>query len=152
MTEPRAPECFLPELFLIARIAGRSVAIHSNQVESVVDIGAVTPVPRAVPEVCGLAALRSRVVMVIDTCAALSLPPSDPQPTRAVITQVDGHHYAILVDALEDVALFMLSPLRTSFVLDGGWRRAGCGVIDRDGDPILAIDLRALIPGLAIAA
>lgn len=145
-------EASAPELFLIARIAGRSVAIDSSQVESVVDIGMITPVPRAAGEVCGLAALRSRVVMVIDTCAALNLPPSDPQPSRAVITLVDGHHYAILVDALEDVALFERSPLPGSFVLDGGWRRAGCGVVDRDGDPILAVDLRALIPGLAIAA
>ncbi len=142
----------MTELFLIARIAGRSVAIDSDQVVSVVDIGAITPVPRAVPEVCGLAALRSRVVMVIDTCAALGLPPSHPQTNRAVITQDDGHHYAILVEALEDVAPFVRSPLRNSFVLDGGWRTVGCGVIDRDGDPILAIDLRALIPGLAIAA
>lgn len=142
----------MAKLFLIARIAGRSVAIDSDQVESVVDIGPITPVPRAAPEVCGLAALRSRVVMVIDTCAALGLPQGDIRPTRAVITLVDGHHYAILVEALEDVAPFVLTPLSSGFVLEGGWRRAGCGVVDCHGDPTLAIDLRALIPGLALAA
>lgn len=141
----------MAKLFLIARIAGRSVAIDSDQVESVVDIGTITPVPRAAPEVRGLAALRSRVVMVIDTCAALGLPRADEQSSRAVITLVDGHHYAILVEALEDVAPFAMAPLSSGFVLEGGWRRAGCGVVDCQGDPMLAIDLRALIPGLSTA-
>lgn len=140
------------KLFLIARIAQRPVAIDSAQVESVVDIGEVTPVPSAQGHIRGLAALRSRVVTVIDTCAALALPPSPKAPSRAIITQVEGHHYAILVDALEDVALFAWSALPSGIALDAGWRSAGCGVIDRDGDPVLVIDLSVLIPGIAVAA
>ncbi len=139
----------MTELFLIARIAGRTVAINSDQVDSVVDIGEITPVPRTGPEVRGLAALRSRVVMVIDTHAALGLPTSDLPPSRAVITMVEGHHYAILVDALEDVAPFVRTALTNGIAVDGGWARAGCGIVDRDGDPILAIDLRALVPAMA---
>lgn len=134
-------------LFLIAHIAGRAVAIDSAQVESVVDIGTIVPVPRAVPQVLGLAALRSRVVTVIDTRAALGLP-AEADATRAVITSVDGQHYAVLVDSLEDVAPFDLLPLSAGIVLDGGWRATGCGIVERDGEPILAIDLRALLPGV----
>ena len=142
----------MPQLFLIAQLAGRAVAIESGQVESVVDIGAVVPVPCADHQVRGLAALRSRVVTVIDTRAALGLPPAAVQATRAVITHVEGHHYAIMVDSLEDVAPFDLMPL-SGVLLDAGWRATGCGIIERDGEPILAIDLRALVPGLsAIAA
>ena len=143
-------------LFLIAQIAGRMVAIDSTQVESVVDIGTVVPVPRADRTVRGLAALRSRVVTVICTCAALGLPEpiSDPKSTyRAVITVVDGHYYAILVDALEDVAPFKLAPLSSGIVLDKGWHTIGRGVIERAGEPILAIALDALVPGaVALAA
>ncbi len=139
----------MTELFLIARIAGRTVAINSDQVDSVVDIGEITPVPRTGPEVRGLAALRSRVVMVIDTHAALGLPTGDLPPSRAVITMVEGHHYAILVDALEDVAPFVRTALTNGIAVDGGWARAGCGIVDRDGDPILAIDLRSLVPAMA---
>lgn len=143
----------MPQLFLIAQLAGRAVAIESGQVESVVDIGTVVPVPRAGRQVCGLAALRSRVVTVIDTRAALGLAPAEVPMTRAVITFVDGHHYAILVDALEDVAPFDLQPLSSGIVLDHGWRATGCGIVERKGEAILAIDLRALVPGLtAIAA
>ncbi len=140
----------MTELFLIARIAGRTVAISSDQVDSVVDITEITPVPFTGAEVRGLAALRSRVVMVIDTHAALGLAESELPPSRAVITMVDGHHYAILVDALEDVAPFPRVALTGGIAVDGGWARAGCGIVDRDGDPILAIDLRALIPGTAL--
>src|SRR3546814_1121755 len=53
-------------LFLIAEIGGRAVAISADQIESVVDIGVVTPIPLADARVRGLAALRSRVVTVID--------------------------------------------------------------------------------------
>ncbi|MDB5706104.1 MAG: chemotaxis protein CheW [Sphingomonas bacterium] len=138
----------MSSLFLIAHIAGRAVAIESGQVESVVDIGAVVPVPGTDRQVRGLAALRSRVVTVIDTHAALGLPPAEIQATRAVITHVEGHHYAILVDSLEDVAPFDLAPLSPGIVLDSGWRATGCGIVEREGEPILAIDLRALVPGL----
>ena len=138
----------MSSLFLIAHIAGRAVAIESGQVESVVDIGAVVPVPGTDRQVRGLAALRSRVVTVIDTHAALGLAPADVPATRAVITHVEGHHYAILVDSLEDVAPFDIAPLSPGIVLDPGWRSTGCGIVERGGEPILAIDLRALVPGL----
>ncbi|MBX9796357.1 chemotaxis protein CheW [Sphingomonas sp.] len=139
-------------LFLIARIAGRTIAIDSDQVESVVDIGAITPVPRASASVRGLAALRSRVVTVIDTSVCLGFPPPETPPGRAVITYGDGHHYAVLVEALEDIAVYPVAPLSGGISIEGGWARAGCGVVDRDGDPVLAIDLRAILPGLALAA
>ena len=69
-----------------------------------------------------------------------------------MITQHEGHHYAVLVDALEDVAPFDQVPLSSGIVLDLGWRAAGCGIIERDGEPVLVIDLRALIPGSAALA
>ena len=140
------------QLFLVAHIAGRGVAIDSAQVESVVDIGHVTPTPRVAKHIRGLAALRSRVVTVIDAHAALGLPPVGIAGSRAVITVIDGHHYAVLVDSLEDVAPFSAAPLPSGIALDGGWRAVGCGEVERDGEPILAIDLTALVQGPAVEA
>lgn len=142
----------MAHLYLIAQIAGRTVAIDSDQVESVVDIGDVTAIPRAAEHVRGLAALRSRVVTVVDTQSALGLEPSALEARRAVITRVDGHHYALLVDALDDVAPFDLLPLAGGIALDSAWRSAGRGIVERDGEPILAIDLASLVPGHAVAA
>lgn len=140
----------MSNLYLIAEVAGRSVAIDADQVESVVDIGAVTQVPRATRHVRGLAALRSRVVTVVDTQSALGLAPAQ-DARRAVITQVDGHPYAMLVDALDDVAPFELLGLAEGMALDPVWRAAARGIVERDGEPILAIDLAALVPTGAAA-
>lgn len=137
----------MEKLFLIAHVAGRAVAIDAEQVESVVDIGTIVAVPRASGHVRGLTALRSRVVTVIDTVAALGMAPRDVEPGRAVITHVDGHHYALLVDALDDVAPFELQPMAQGVALSGAWRAAARGLVQRDGEPILAIDLHELVPG-----
>lgn len=139
----------MSNLYLIAQIAGRAVAIDSDQVESVVDIGEVTAVPRASRHVRGLAALRSRVVTVVDTQSALGLD-TVSQAKRAVITHVEGHHYAMLVDALEDVAPFELLPLGGGVSLDAAWKHAGRGIVEREGEPVLAIDLTALVPTTSI--
>ena len=141
----------MADLFLIARIAERPVAIASDQVDSVVDIGEIVPVPAADGRVRGLAALRSKVVTVIDTRAVLGLACADCSG-RAVITVVDGHYYAILVDALDDVTPCALLPLSGGIVLAEGWRAIGRGVVELDGEPVLAIDLHAMIPGVAQAA
>lgn len=133
----------MTELFLIAHVADRGVAIEARLVDSVVDIGEVVAAPRAPSLVRGLAALRSRVVTVIDTHVALGLPPT-PRMGRAVIARIDGHHYAFLVDSLEDVAPFQRQPLAT-----GG---EGLGVIERDGEPLLIIDPATLVPGALPAA
>jgi purine-binding chemotaxis protein CheW len=142
----------MTELFLLARVADRGVGVPADQVVSVVDLGEIVAVPRAPAEVRGLAALRSRVVTVVDTALALGLPAHDMHATRAVITKVDGHVYAFLVQALEDVAPFARQPLSCGMALDGGWAAAGAGLIERDGEPLLVLDLAALVPLLAKAA
>lgn len=140
------------ELFLIAHIAGRGVAIETTQVDSVVDIADVVAVPRTESAVRGLVALRSRVVTVIDTGTALGLAATPESARRAVITRADGHHYAILVDSLEDVALFERQPLSSGLALDRGWAKVGVGLVERDGEPMLIVDLAALVPQQALAA
>ncbi len=136
----------MSDLFLIAHIAGRGVAIDAAQVDSVVDIGKIVAVPRAEAFVRGLAALRSRVVTVINTGIALGLAPTPDAMRRAVITIVDGHHYAILVDSVEDVAPFARLPLSSGLALRGGWASVGTGIVERDGEPLLIIDLAVVLP------
>lgn len=141
----------MSELYLLAHIAGRAVAIESATVESVVDIGTVTPVPLAAGAVRGLATLRSRVVTVIDTHRALGGCPADKPPRRAIVSPIEGHHYAFLVDSIEDIVGFDLQPLASGVLLDDAWGRAARGLVDRGGEPVLVIDLATLVPG-AMAA
>jgi purine-binding chemotaxis protein CheW len=141
----------MTELFLIARIAGRGVAVPSAQVVSVVEIGQVVAVPRAPHAVRGLAALRSRVVTVIDTAAALGERHAG-EGARAIIMAADGHEYALLVDALEDVVSCEAQPLSSGLALDRGWAAAGIGMVEHGGEPLLILDLAALVPAVANAA
>lgn len=135
----------MQQLFLLARVAGQDVAILSDHVESVVDIAAVSPVPRTARAVCGLAALRSRVVTVIDTATAIDpAHPSSPR-RRAVVTQVDGHHYALLVDMLDDAYRCELRPLASGLMPGAAWAAVVAGVIDHDDRAILVLDLSAVV-------
>lgn len=139
-------------LYLIARIAGRSVAFPARDVDSVIDLGPVVPAPRAAPGVVGIAALRSRVATVIDPRAALGLAAIGERPVRAVVGAVDGHLYALLVEALEDVAEYQATPLPPGVVLDGGWAEVGDTLIDRAGEPVLVVALARLLPQAAALA
>lgn len=143
----------MTELLLIATIAGERVAIPAADVESVVEIEAITPVPQSPPHVSGLAALRSRVLTVIDCCASLELRAGPDKPTReAIVVEVDGHPYALLVDTVEDVLEHSgkVRPIRTSVA--PGWRRVATGMIEGDAGLMLLVDPNALLLGPVQAA
>jgi purine-binding chemotaxis protein CheW len=137
------------ELLLIVRFAGERVALPAAEVESVVEIEALTPVPGAAGHIAGLAALRSRVLTVIDCLASLDPSRRLPADAReAVMAVVDGHPYALLVEAVEDV-VEASSERRPAAALAGGWRRIGRSTIEAEGDLLLLADVEALIAGPA---
>lgn len=138
----------MTELLLIVTLAGERITIPAADVESVVELDSLIPVPRAAPHVAGLAALRSRVLTVIDCFASLELKPSDRQGAQeAIIVEADGHPYALLVDSVEDVIEVSgeVRPVRTS--LKDGWRRVARGMVEIGGDLVLLVDTDALLAG-----
>jgi purine-binding chemotaxis protein CheW len=135
------------ELLLIVRLAGERVALPAAEVESVVEIEALTPVPGAAGHVAGLAALRSRVLTVIDCLASLDPSRRLPADAReAVMAVVDGHPYALLVEAVEDV-VEASGERQPAASLAAGWRRIGRATIEAEGDLLLLADVEALISG-----
>lgn len=139
------------ELLLVASIGGRRVALRAAEVHSVIELDAVSPVPRAPAHVTGLSALRSRVLTVIDCRRSLDLAPpsSAPSTTRpqAAVAEFQGHLYALLVDGVEDVveARSACMPLRTS--LDGEWGRAALGMVEANDGPLLLLDIAEIVTG-----
>jgi purine-binding chemotaxis protein CheW len=142
------------ELLLIVTIAGSRVALPADAVESVVELDTLIPVPRAAAHVAGLSALRSRVLTVIDTRRSLELGDSDCSHgiREAAVVELDGHHYALIVDVVEDVveALSDLSPVRAA--MGPGWERASKGMVETEEGPLLLLDIDALIAGPATEA
>ena len=142
----------MKQQYLIARIASRHVAIPTMQVESVIDLGEVMPVPLSPESVRGVVAIRSRVVTVIDTDVALGSPPAPDDRRRAVITASDGHHYAMLVESLDEVETLALQPLSPGLALGEGWKSCARGIVEHAGEPMLVVDLAAWIPSVTAAA
>jgi len=142
------------ELLLVVTIAGERVALPSAAVESVVELDALIPVPRAAPHVAGLSALRSRVLTVIDCMRALELGVTDCSDgiREAVVVELDGHHYALLVDTVEDVVEALSEPSPVRAAMGPGWERISKGMVETESGPLLVVDVAALIGGIEAKA
>jgi purine-binding chemotaxis protein CheW len=136
-------------LLLIVSIGGQRVALPSDAVESVVELDTLIPVPRAAPHVAGLSALRSRVLTVIDCMRSLELGATDCTDgiREAAVVELDGHHYALIVDLVEDVVEALSDPVPMRAALGEGWERVSAGLVETEGGPLLLVDVAALIAG-----
>ena len=141
------------ELLLIVTISGQRVALPASAVESVVELDTLIPVPRAGPHVAGLSALRSRVLTVIDCMRSLELgsSPTGDGILEAAVVEVDGHHYALIVDSVEDVVEAASDPSPVRAAMGPGWERASIGMVDTEEGPLLMIDVAMLVAGSAEA-
>ena len=139
------------ELLLIVTIGGSRVALPAAAVESVVELDTLIPVPRAPGHVAGLSALRSRVLTVIDTLRSLELGDTDCSDgiREAAVVELDGHHYALLVDVVEDVVEALSDPSPVRAAMGAGWERASKGVVETEEGPLLLVDIDALVAGPA---
>jgi purine-binding chemotaxis protein CheW len=139
-------------LHLIVTIGGARVAMPTEMVESVVEIETLTPVPRAPAHVAGLAPLRSRVLTIIDCHAAIGLPPPAirPAPLSAVVVNIDGHCYGLMVDTVEDVLPAVEA--RPAIGLSPGWARVTNGIVEHEGEAVLLVTVAALVAGPVAAA
>src|SRR4051794_20839657 len=120
------------ELLLVVTIDGERVAIPAAAVESVVELDTLIAVPRAAAHVAGLSALRSRVLTVIDCKRSLELGTSDCSNgiREAAVIEFDGHHYALIVDLVEDVIEALSEPAAVRATMAAGWERVSMGMVD----------------------
>ena len=138
----------MAELLLIVRMAGRRVAIRAGEVEAVVELEGVTPVPRSAAHIAGLSALRSRVLTVIDSRVSLCLAPdASASLAEAIVVPSGGHTYALLVEQIEDVAEASGEPAPVQASPGPGWERIAVGMIDAGDDLLLLVDPHAIIAG-----
>jgi purine-binding chemotaxis protein CheW len=140
-------------LLLVVMIAGERVALPAEAVESVVELDTLIPVPRAQAHVAGLSALRSRVLTVIDCKRSLELGTSDCSDGihEAAVVEFDGHHYALIVDFVEDVIEAQSDPSPVRAAMGAGWERVAKGMVETESGPLLLVDVASLIAGSADA-
>lgn len=142
-------------LYLRANLAGRDIAVPATHVESVVKVSDVVTVPAVSPHICGLFALRSRVLTVVD-CAwfidGRSRPTADG--SLAIVVTIDGHHYGLLVDAVEDIISVEEPPVTATGGLGQGWNNLGREMLHMgDAQSLLVMDItRVVNPQQSLAA
>lgn len=136
------------ELLLVVRIAGQRVALPAARVESVVELDTLISVPRAAEHIAGLSALRSRVLTVICCRRSLGLPPEKLDGLlEAAVTEVDGHHYALIVDGVEDVLEAVSDPTLVRAAMAEGWERVSSGMVETEEGALLLINVEGLVAG-----
>lgn len=140
------------DLLLIARIAGRRVALPASEVEAVVELDGITRVPGAAAHVAGLAALRSRVLTVIDSAAAMGrVPLPVPPVAEAVVIPSGGHTYAILVEEVEDVVEAAGPRVPLAVPAGAGWDLVAGAMVPAGDDLLLLVDPHLMVAGPALA-
>jgi purine-binding chemotaxis protein CheW len=142
------------ELLLVVTIGGERVALPAAAVESVVELDTLIPVPRAPAHIAGLSALRSRVLTVVDCMRSLELGATQSTGSirEAAVVELDGHHYALIVDMVEDVVEAQSDPVPVRAAMGDGWERASLGMVETETGPLLLVDVAALVAGCDIKA
>lgn len=138
----------MSDLLLVVTIAGERVAIPAGEVEAVVEVEGLTPIPRAADHVAGLTALRSRVLTAIDGMASLELGRTPARASHnAIVIEAESCPYALLVDSVEDVVDFAGEVRAVRTTLTGGWKRVARGMVEVGDDLLLLVDSGALLAG-----
>ena len=103
----RSGAWLLPPLFVLP-LCAQEAQVLPNPAEPPPAVDTITPVPRAAAHVAGLSALRSRVLTVIDCMRSLELGTADRQAgiLEGAVVELDGHHYALIVDSVDDVRMY----------------------------------------------
>lgn len=141
------------DLLVIAQIGGRRCALSALDVKSVIEIGTVTPIPRAPAWIAGITALRSQALTVIDCRHAIGLGDGDwPTDHRAIVVAEGGHAYALRVDGIEDITTAAGEAGQVPGGFGPEWSRIAIGMIETMAGPALLVDLAALLAGPESAA
>lgn len=136
----------MPSLFLIAHIHGCRVAINSDQIESIVNVPDVIPVPHCDPRVAGLFALRSRVLTLIDSQYVVTGERRTLQRgCLAVVVEIAGHHYGLAVDKVEDVVPLSADKIQQCIQPDGQWQSIVSETVEVGDQLVMILDPARLV-------
>ncbi|MDI1294384.1 MAG: chemotaxis protein CheW [bacterium] len=139
-------------LYLFATLAGTRIAVETAEVEAVVKLTDISPVPGMGAHVAGLSALRSRVLTIIDPAALiLGIATANEQRDLAIIADISGHSYGLLVDGVSDICWVPTGELPLRGQLNAAWAPYARGVVEHEGQPYLLVSLGSFIEGGIVA-
>jgi purine-binding chemotaxis protein CheW len=129
------------------RLADETYAVNVMQVQEVLRLSEIAPVPGAPNYVLGIINLRGNVVTVIDARLRLGLAPKEPDDsTRIVIIEANGQVVGVLVDSVAEVIDLSSDEIEPApNVGNDESSKYIQGVASREGDLTIVIDVNRLL-------
>ncbi len=137
-----------PQVQLVTfHLHDETYGIDVMQVQEVLRVGEIAPVPGAPDFVLGIINLRGNVVTVIDTRRRFGLPPKDADElSRIVIIECEKQVVGILVDAVSEVVELGQSEIDSAPNAGGEeTSRYIQGVVTRPDGLLILVDLERLL-------
>lgn len=133
--------------YVTFRLAEETYAINVMQVQEVLRVSEIAPVPGAPHYVLGIVNLRGNVVTVIDARRRLGLEPREPDDaSRVVIIEVSNQVVGILVDSVAEVIELVTAEIEPApNVGNDESSKYIQGVASRDGELTIVVDLNKLL-------
>ncbi|BCX81601.1 purine-binding chemotaxis protein CheW [Methylomarinovum caldicuralii] len=129
------------------RLGEETYGINVMQVQEVLRVSEIAPVPGAPDYVIGIINLRGNVVTVIDTRARFGLPSKEPDDlSRIVIIESNNQVIGILVDSVAEVVELRGDEIEVAPNM-GNEESARYiqGVSSRKGELLILVDLNKLL-------
>lgn len=129
------------------RLGDETYGINVMQVQEVLRVSEIAPVPGAPDYVIGIINLRGNVVTVIDTRNRFGLSPKDPDDaSRIVIIETQDQVIGILVDSVAEVVELRASDIESApNVGNEEGSRYIQGVTSRSGELLILVDLNKFL-------
>lgn len=129
------------------RVGDEKYGINVMQVQEVLRVAEIAPVPGAPSYVLGIINLRGNVVTVIDTRNRFGLMSKETDDnSRIVIIETESHIIGILVDSVAEVVELRSSDIETApNVGNEDTSRYIQGVTSRDNELLILVDLNKFL-------
>lgn len=129
------------------RLGDEKYGINVMQVQEVLRVSEIAPVPGAPYYVLGIINLRGNVVTVIDTRNRFGLEPRETdEQSRIVIIETEQHIIGIMVDSVAEVVELRASEIETApNVGNEETSKYIQGVTGRDNELLILVDLNKFL-------
>lgn len=136
-----------PSEFVTFRLVDQWIGIPVMIVQEVLVAQRIARVPLAQDGIPGLLNLRGQIVTAVDLRSTLKLPPRDAQSEYMnVVVRHDGELFAFMVDDVGDVVTVDHDAIEAPpSTLDERWRAATSGIVRRDHDLLVVMNVPDLL-------
>lgn len=127
-------------------LASETYGVNVMQVQEVLRLADIAPVPGAPEEVMGIINLRGNIVTVIDTRKKMGLDPSVlGDQSRIVIVECNDQRFGLFVDAVTEVVYMAKSEMEPPPPVGGNnTNQYISGVSNKSGRLIIFLDLATI--------